>query len=90
MNGSRQALRHLVDPAESPEAVWQAARAGVEIYQFERTTVCFHERGLVEQLQAIFLADLARCRKVALSDWLRRSFRQQAREVFASLIEDQV
>ena len=35
----------------------------------EETNVCFHDRGLVQQLQTIFLADLERCRKIELSDW---------------------
>ena len=56
----------------------------------EETNVCFHDRALVEQLQMIFLADLNRCRKVKLSDWRQRGFWQQVKEVFASLIEDQV
>jgi len=56
----------------------------------EETNVCFHDRALVEQLQAIFLADLERCRKVELPAWRRRGFRQQVKEALASLIEDQV
>jgi len=56
----------------------------------EETNVCFHDRALVEELQSIFLADLARCNKVELSEWLRRGFVQRVKEEFAALIEDQV
>jgi cardiolipin synthase len=56
----------------------------------EETSVCFHDRALVNRLHDIFLADLERCRKVRLADWKRRGFWQRAGEQFASLIEDQV
>jgi cardiolipin synthase len=56
----------------------------------EETNVCFHDRALVEELQSIFLADLARCKKVELSEWLNRGLLQRVKEEFAALIEDQV
>jgi cardiolipin synthase len=56
----------------------------------EETNVCFHEQALVEQLRRIFVADLARCQKVELSEWRRRGLWQQTKERLASLIEDQV
>ena len=56
----------------------------------EETNVCFHDRASVEQLQTIFLEDLARCRRVELSDWRRRGSWQQVKEALAALIEDQV
>jgi cardiolipin synthase len=56
----------------------------------EETNVCFHDPDLVNRLQAIFLADLERCRKIEFSEWRGRGLRQWAKEAFASLIEDQV
>ena len=56
----------------------------------EETNVCFHDRALVEQLQITFLADLEHCRKIEFSEWRRRGSWQRVKEVFASLIEDQV
>jgi cardiolipin synthase len=56
----------------------------------EETNICFHDRALVQNLQAVFLTDLARCNKVELSDWRGRGFWQKTKERFASLIEDQV
>ncbi|MCU1339995.1 MAG: phospholipase D/Transphosphatidylase [Bryobacterales bacterium] len=56
----------------------------------EETSLCFHDRALVNRLHDIFIADLERCRKVRLADWKRRGFWQRAGEQFASLIEDQV
>jgi cardiolipin synthase len=56
----------------------------------DETSVCFHDRGLVNQLHDIFLADLGRCAKVSLADWKRRGFWQRAGEQFASLMEDQM
>jgi len=56
----------------------------------DETSVCFHDRALVNQLHEIFLADLERCRKVQLAGWKRRGFWQRAGEQFASLMEDQM
>jgi cardiolipin synthase len=56
----------------------------------EETNICFHDRSLVENLHAVFLADLERCQKIELSEWRRRSLRRKTREWIASLIEDQV
>ncbi|HLH44368.1 MAG TPA: phospholipase D-like domain-containing protein [Bryobacteraceae bacterium] len=56
----------------------------------EETNVCFHDPVLVRQMESIFRADLSRCRKVELSDWLQRGLLQCAKEEFAALIEDQV
>jgi cardiolipin synthase len=56
----------------------------------EETSVCFHDRTLVNTLYDVFLADLERCRKVQLNRWKRRGFWQRAGEQFASLMEDQM
>jgi len=56
----------------------------------DETSVCFHDRALVNRLHNIFLADLESCRKVQLADWKRRGFWQRAGEQFASLMEDQM
>lgn len=56
----------------------------------EETSVCFHDRTLVNSLHDVFLADLERSRRVQLSRWKRRGFWQRAGEQFASLIEDQM
>ena len=56
----------------------------------DETSVCFHDRALVNQLHDIFLADLERCSKVQLAEWKRRGFWQRAGEQFASLMEDQM
>lgn len=56
----------------------------------EETNVCFHDPALVEQLQSIFLSDLARCRRIQLAEWRGRGLWQRGKEVLASLIEDQV
>jgi cardiolipin synthase len=56
----------------------------------EETNVCFHDRGLIQELQAAFLADLARTERVDPAAWRRRSLWQRAQEQVASLIEDQV
>jgi cardiolipin synthase len=56
----------------------------------EETNICFHDRALVQNLQAVFMTDLERCDKVVLSDWRGRGFWQKTKERFASLIEDQV
>jgi cardiolipin synthase A/B len=56
----------------------------------EETNVCLHDETLVEQLRGIFVADLARCEKIELSEWRRRGLWQRTKERLASLIEDQV
>jgi cardiolipin synthase len=56
----------------------------------EETNVCLHDAALVESLEMTFLSDLGRCQKVELSRWRRRGAWQRAKELLASLIEDQV
>ena len=46
----------------------------------EETNVCFHDGALVDQLHGIFVADLARCEKIELSEWRRRGLRQRTKE----------
>jgi cardiolipin synthase A/B len=56
----------------------------------DETNVCFCNRALIGQLHEAFVADLARCQKIELSDWRRRGLWQRGGELFASLIEDQM
>ena len=56
----------------------------------EETNICFHDAALIEQLRAVFFADLARCERIQLSQWKKRGARQRAMEMLASLIENQV
>jgi cardiolipin synthase len=56
----------------------------------EETNVCFHDAALIEELEAVFAADLQSCRKIELADWRKRGMWQHTKELFASLIEDQV
>jgi cardiolipin synthase len=56
----------------------------------EETNVCVYEKSVVQELCDIFAADLAKCRRIELSDWNRRGLAQNAKEQLASLIEDQV
>jgi cardiolipin synthase len=56
----------------------------------EETNVCFHDRALIEELEAAFLADLARSEKIEAAAWRRRSLMQRVQEQVAALIEDQV
>jgi cardiolipin synthase len=56
----------------------------------EETNICIHDPAQVDELREIFIADLAACQKIELSDWRRRGAWQRTQERFASLIEDQV
>ena len=56
----------------------------------EETNLCFHHDAVVHRLRAIFLADLARCRRVQLEDWRKRGIRSRVMEQCASLIENQL
>ena len=56
----------------------------------EETNLCFHDRAVAEELRDIFIADLERCHRVELDAWRRRGVWQQAKEQFASLIENQI
>ena len=56
----------------------------------EETNVCFHDAALVEQLREQFLADLAHCERIELSQWKGRGAWQRSKEILASLIENQV
>jgi cardiolipin synthase len=56
----------------------------------EETNICFHYPALVEQLGAVFSADLALCERIELNDWKQRGAWQKTEEMLASLIENQV
>ena len=56
----------------------------------EETNVCFHDPELVDQLWAVFLSDLPRCRRIDHETWRRRGIWQQMKEQWASLVEDQM
>jgi cardiolipin synthase len=56
----------------------------------EESNVCVFDRGLGEQLQAIFCADVAGCRQVDREAWARRGPWARAQEFAASLLEEQV
>jgi cardiolipin synthase len=56
----------------------------------EETNICFHDAALIEQLRAVFFADLARWERIQHSQWKKRGARQRAMEMLASLIENQV
>jgi len=56
----------------------------------EETNLCFHDSKVVEQLRAIFTADLERCHRIDLDTWRKRGLWTQLREQWASLIENQI
>ncbi len=56
----------------------------------EETNICFHDCELVEQLEAIFQADLAFCEQVGEAEWRKRGVWQRAEEAMASLVEEQM
>ncbi len=56
----------------------------------EEINICFDDPSLIEELQTVFEADLARCERVELAAWRNRGAWQQTKEMLASLIENQV
>ncbi len=61
----------------------------------EETNLCFHDSTLndnnvVEQLRAIFVADLERCQRIDLDTWRRRGPWRKIKEQCAALIENQL
>lgn len=56
----------------------------------EETNVCFDDPPLIKLLQTVFSADLGRCERVEFATWRQRGMWQQAKEMLASLIENQV
>ncbi|MDE3196398.1 MAG: hypothetical protein KGN84_08640, partial [Acidobacteriota bacterium] len=56
----------------------------------EETNVCFHDPALIEGLDAVFDADLPRCRRIVRADWEKRGVLRRTSEVLASLIEEQM
>ena len=56
----------------------------------EETNLCFHHEAVVQRLRDIFLADLARCRRVHLEHWRKRGAWPRVKEQWASLIENQL
>jgi cardiolipin synthase A/B len=56
----------------------------------EESNVSFHDRRLIEELEQIFMDDLAASDRVTLERWRARSVAARAQEIVASLFEDQV
>ena len=56
----------------------------------EETNLCFHDSTVVEELRAIFNADLERCDRVDLDRWRRRGLWSQLKEQCASLLENEL
>ena len=56
----------------------------------EETNLCFHDSTVVDELRAIYTADLERCQPIHLDTWRRRGPWRKMKEQFASLLEDQI
>jgi cardiolipin synthase len=56
----------------------------------EEANVCFHDPGLVAELEQVFLDDLAHCHQIGWHEWRRRGAWQRLGEFTASILEDQV
>jgi len=56
----------------------------------EETNICFHDAEAVKQMETIFRRDLTRCRRISTAEWRQRGAWQQAKELVASLVEDQM
>ncbi len=56
----------------------------------EETNLCFHDRSIASELEAIFADDLRRCERVDLDRWHARGAWQRGKEAVAALIEDQL
>jgi cardiolipin synthase len=56
----------------------------------EESTVSFHDRTLVHQMEGMFHEDLSICERVTEAAWRARGLRARAQELVASLFEDQV
>jgi cardiolipin synthase len=56
----------------------------------EETNICLDDAGLVAQFEAIFEADLGSCEQIRLAGWRKRGSWQCAKEVLASLLEDEM
>ncbi len=55
----------------------------------EESNVGIFDRGVAAQLRAIFMADLAGCRRVERESWRRRGTWAKIQEVLASLLQEQ-
>jgi cardiolipin synthase len=56
----------------------------------EECNVCFYDPELLDELNAVFEADLVNCRNVTLAEWRKRGLVQRIGERIASLLQDQV
>ena len=55
----------------------------------EESNVCFIDRGLAEQLHALFRDDLKGCERVTIERWRRRGGWTRAQEIVAALLQEQ-
>jgi cardiolipin synthase A/B len=55
----------------------------------EESNVCFFDRGLAEQLHAIFLDDLKGSEQLTIERWRRRGGWARAQEIVAAVLQEQ-
>jgi cardiolipin synthase len=56
----------------------------------EESNVCFHDAGLVEQMEATFRDDLQFCRPVDAAAWRHRGVFARSQEMIAAVFQEQV
>jgi cardiolipin synthase len=56
----------------------------------EENNVCFYDRPLAEELDAIFARDIERCKRIELAEWRRRGLFWKTQEVIAAFLQEQV
>jgi cardiolipin synthase len=56
----------------------------------EENNVCFYDRRLAQELDAIFADDVKRCTRIELQAWRRRGWFWKTQEVIASFLQEQV
>ena len=56
----------------------------------EENNVCFYDRPLAEELDAIFAVDAKRCKRIELETWRRRGWFWKLQEFIAAFLQEQV
>jgi cardiolipin synthase len=56
----------------------------------EESNVCIYDRALAEELEKVFIEDLAACRRVNLDAWKKRGLRTKAQGLLAAFLKEQI
>jgi cardiolipin synthase A/B len=56
----------------------------------EESNVCIYDRDFAQELERVFISDLAECRRVRLEEWKSRGLKTRAQGLLAAFLKEQI